>query len=74
MMKKSTLFVVVLLLAGGCIEPDDFGPEGTYTAETRATVKAASLAYEDAEREPYRLQWHTDDAVDDLWHGLVRNR
>lgn len=64
MMKKSTLFVVVLLLAGGCIEPDDFGPEGTYTAETRATVKAASLAYEDAEREPYRLQWHTDDAVD----------
>ena len=40
-MKKSTLFVVVLLLAGGCIEPDDFGPEGTYTAETRATVKVA---------------------------------
>ena len=64
MFKKSTLFVVVSLLAGGCIEPDDFGPEGTYMAETRATVKAASLEYTDAEREPYQLQWHADDAVD----------
>lgn len=64
MFKKSTLFVVVSLLAGGCIEPDDFGPEGTYMAETRATVKAASLEYADAEREPYQLQWHADDAVD----------
>ena len=64
MFKKSTLFVVVSLLAGGCIEPDDFGPEGTYMAETRATVKAASLEYTDAEREPYLLQWHADDAVD----------
>lgn len=64
MIKKSTLFVVVSLLASGCIEPDDFGPEGTYTAETRATVKAASLEYADAEREPYQLQWSADDAVD----------
>ena len=64
MIKKSTLFVVVSLLAGGCIEPDDFGPEGTYTVGTRATVKAASLEYADAEREPYQLQWYADDAVD----------
>lgn len=64
MIKKSTLFVVVSLLASGCIEPDDFGPEGTYTVGTRATVKAASLEYADAEREPYQLQWYADDAVD----------
>ena len=64
MIKKSTLFVVVSLLAGGCIEPDDFGPEGTYTVGTRATVKAASLEYADVEREPYQLQWYADDAVD----------
>lgn len=64
MIKKSTLFVVVSLLAGSCIEPDDFGPEGTYTAETRATVTAASLEYADAEHAPYRLRWNADDAVD----------
>ncbi|MCD8034244.1 MAG: hypothetical protein LUF83_08115 [Alistipes sp.] len=78
MIKKSTLFVVVSLLASGCIEPDDFGPEGTYTAETRATVKAASLEYADAEREPYQLQWSADDAVDlyyaptKVWTTFVR--
>lgn len=78
MIKKSTLFVVVSLLASGCIEPDDFGPEGTYTAETRTTVKAASLEYADAEREPYQLQWSADDAVDlyyaptKVWTTYVR--
>ena len=79
MIKKFTLFVVVSLLTGSCIEPDDFGPEGTYTVETRATVKNASLEYADEEREPYCLRWNTDDAVDlyytptKAWTTYARN-
>lgn len=71
MIKKSTLFVVASLLAGGCIEPDDFGPEGIYTAETSATVTPASLEYADAELEPYQLRWNEDDAVD-LYYAPTR--